>query len=324
MLDSKFFFTLIGLIVAVFAICNTNISPSVKENFWGIGGRSIKFGREMHPNGPNMSGAYSLQNKYQGVLGNDKFVQYPNFQGILSPRSASVDYGANIRYNMPSYENQGIPYSPLAFGDMAKENYQNDKYNNYGCSKASCAGECGGGGCGMARCGKGGVTNGGESLMNSDSNISSNSDYVSAMNEIYSSDATNHVIGDGLVAVGDMTTLNSLGVESQPIMYDRYLFSNQKDRNSAYGDPIRGDLPITPCLGNWFSVHPNVNIALRQGAMNVMGGQDAGTARAMNELVYATSGKTTTTIGGVDLSMTNEFVTSLGAGGGDIKVTAFP
>ena len=313
MLDSKFFFTLIGLIVAVFAICNTNISPPVKENFWGNPQMKYKVSREVHPNGPNnMSGAYSLKDKYQGMLGNSDFVSYPSFQGVLSPRAASVDYGANIRYNMPSYENQGIPYSPLAFGDMAKENYQNDDY--------------GGGGCGMARCGKGGVSNnGGESLMNSDSNISSNTDYVSAMNDVYSSSNNTQVNGEGLVAVGDMTTLNSLGVESQAVNYNRFTYTAFcKTRNSALGCPIRGDCAIVACkMGNW-DVHPNYNIDLKQGFMSVAGGRDNDTARALEELVYKSSGNATTTIGGIDISMANDFSTTLGAGGGDIKVTAFP
>ena len=36
MLDSKFFFTLVGLIVAIFAICNINIKPNINEGFGSL------------------------------------------------------------------------------------------------------------------------------------------------------------------------------------------------------------------------------------------------------------------------------------------------
>jgi len=312
MLNGKFFFTLVGLIVAVFAICNTNISPAINEGFWGNPTRGVKVFREVHPSN-NHCGGYSLQNNYQAMLGNDKFVSTPSFQGLLSPRmSGMVDYGANIRYNMPSYKNQAVPCNPLTFGDMAKEGYK----ENYGCSKGNCGGGCSPG-CGIAKCGKGGVPLG---LPGSGGPpIARDPNYVSAMNKVYSQG--NQDVGSPLVAVGDMTTIDAAGNTQQPIVYNRFMFANQKSRLRAQGDPIRGDLPIVPCNNGWFNVAVNPNLDLQEGAMNVMGGSMNQTSQALGELIYATSGGADTTIGGVN--MANQFQTTLGAAMGDVNVSSF-
>ena len=295
MLDSKFFITLVGLVFALFAICNTNTSKSVSENFWMNPSTGVRTFKELKINGQP---PIAIPNNYKNM-----FVQYPNFQGKLSPRAAPVDYGANIRYNMPSYKNLAVPHDPLAFGDMAKENYQHSNSNSNE----------------KVGCGKGSVINGGKnSTMN---NMSSYSDYSSAMDAVYSSDNTTHINGDSLVAVGDMTTINSLGLLDQPVIYDRIVFSTNKGRNSGQGCPIRGDNAIAPCGGNWFSVHPVPSRDLRQGAMNVLAGNGE-TTQAMNKLLYESSGNTLTTIGGVD--MTHEYMTSIGAVGGEVNVTRFP
>ena len=314
MLDSKFFFTLVGLVVAVFAICNTNMSPAVSEGFWNGPSRTVKVMREVHPQG-STCGGYALQNNYQAMLGNDKFYSQPNFQGLLSPRmSGGIDYGANIRYNLPSYKNQGVPCDALGMADMAKEGYKNTRENF--CSKGRC-----GGGCGAPSCGKGGVSLGGQVSMNAPHHISTDPDYAAAMNKIYDSDHTTHAISDGLLAVGDMTTINAAGQVDMPHVYDRYIYANRQSRLRSQGDPIRGDLPIVPCSTGWFNVAVNPNIDLHQGAMNVLGGPDNGTARAVGELQYATSGGYQTTSGGVN--MANQFATTLGAGMADVHVQAF-
>lgn len=309
MLDSKFFFTLVGLIVAVFAICKTNMSPAINEGFWGTSGapRTVKVMREVHPKGGHSP--YSLQNNYQAMLGNEKFVSRPSFQGLLSPRFSNVDYGANIRYNMPSYKHQGSPCSPLDMGNMVKEGYQED----YGCSSGSC-----GGGCGVAKCGKGGVPLG---LPGSDPGaLSDDPNYVKAMNSVY--DSHGGPAGVSTLAVGDMTTIGADGDVTQPIVYDRYIYANQKSRLRALGDPIRGDLAIVPCNNGWFNPSVNPNIDLHEGAMNVLGGVSNSTANALAELQFVSSGGVEQISGGVDMS--NTFSTSLGAGMADVNVSAFP
>ena len=292
MLDSKFFFTLVGLVIAVFAICNTNMSPAVSEGFWNGPSRTVKVMREVHPQG-STCGGYSLQNNYQAMLGNDKFYSQPNFQGLLSPRmNGGTDYGANIRYNLPSYKNQGVPYDALGMADMAKEGYENTH-----------------GGGGVPSCGKGGVSLDEQLSMNAPQPISTDSDH------------TTHDISDGLLAVGDMTTINAAGQVDMPHVYDRYIYANRQSRLRSQGDHIRGDLGIVPCSTGWFQVSVSPNIDLHQGAMNVLGGPDNGTARALGELQYVTSGGYQTTSGGVN--MANQFATTLGAGMADVHVQSF-
>lgn len=123
MLDSKFFFTLVGLIVAVFAICNTNMPTEINEGFWGNSGapRKTKVIRTVHHKGRVPT---AVPNDYHSMLGNDKFVSYPSFQGRLSPRFSNINYGANIRYNMPSRKNLASPESPLDMGNMVNDCYQ--------------------------------------------------------------------------------------------------------------------------------------------------------------------------------------------------------
>lgn len=307
MLDSKFFFTLIGLLVAVFAICKTNMSPSINEGF--LPSRSVKVIREVH--GKDGHGGYSLQNNYQSMLGNENFVSYPCLQAKIEPRFSNTQYGANIKYNMPSYENLASPYDPLKIGDMAQENYGNTpgavREDYYGC--------------GATRCDKGGVSPG--LLGNASPDISHINNFEAVNNQIFSSDNTIPVIGDSL-PVGDMTTINSSGEVDQHIVYDRYIYAPMKSRLAAHGDHIRGDLAIPfDSSRNWFSVHPNPKTDLRQGAMHVMGGIENETSRALSDLIQATSGGTHTTMAGVDLNMSNQFSTTLGAAGGDVQVTAF-
>jgi hypothetical protein len=361
MLDSKFFFTLVGLFVAVFAICNTNMSPAISEGFWGNPSRVLKVFREVHPGGAHTCGkkqGYALQNNYQAILGNkcnncpgmsvnegnyqpilgnesynyqsmkgkdrgnyndsmlgnDKFYQQPNFQGLLSPRFSNTQYGSNITYNMPKNDNLAVPCHPLGMADMAKEGYTPDN----GCSKGRCGGGCGAG-CGVAKCGKGGVSLDGNGSMNSYNNISSDDNYINAMNQVYDKKA--NVITDGLLAVGDMTTINSDGQVDMPLIYDRMVFANRQSRTRSQGDPIRGDLTICPDGGNWFSVHPHPAIDLQEGAMNVMGGVSNETSRALGELMNTTTAGYHTTHAGVD--MTNQYATTLGAGMGDVNVKAY-
>ena len=130
MLDSKFFFTLIGLIIAIFAVCNTSFTPSINEGFGGLPSRSVRVETEVYPGGlSKCQQGFTVSNNYQASHAGDlKFFKQANYQSALSPRGASPNYGANISYNMPSYEYQGVPSDPMALGDMAKQGYS--KENN--------------------------------------------------------------------------------------------------------------------------------------------------------------------------------------------------
>ena len=299
MLDSKFFFTLVGLIVAVFAICNIDMSSGVSEGFWSNSGapRTTRVVRTVHHKGKSPT---SIPRNHATMLGNDKFVSYPSFQSRLSPRFSNVDYGANIRYNMPAHKNLASPTSPLEMGNMVNECYQGPKARkNFNCNK--------GPNVPLGRPGSG------------QSADFKNTNFVKTMNSMYDSQS---VPTTNSLAVGDMTTLDADGNVSQAVVYDRFIFANQKSNLRSLGCFFRGDLPITPCTGEWFRPSVNPNIDLHQGAMNVLGGVNNSTAKALAELQFSSSGGADTISGGVN--MANHFTTKLGAGMADVNVTAFP
>ena len=310
-MNSKILLTLIGLLIVV-GVTVTVIKPNHKsdvENFWNISApRTVKVFREVHSDKKDgCKGGYSLLNNHRAMLGDEKFISRPSFQGLLEPRmTGMVDYGTNIRYNMPSYENQGVPCDPLSMGDMVKENYT-------GCGSKNCSNN-------VSKCAKGGhQSQDGVPLMTADSMPSEESNYINAMNKVY--DDSPYPNGTDLVAVGDMQTIGADGLASQPIVYDRYIYANQKSNLRALGDPIRGDLPIVPCNNGWFNPSVNPHIDLHEGAINVIAGPDNGTARTLGKLNYITSGRTETINAGIDMS--NQYQTTLGAGMGDVHVSAF-
>lgn len=305
MFDSKFVITLLGLIIAVFAICNISKSSKIQESFGMNPSQVWKIDRTVaaSPEAARKGDFYSVPGTYQS---------------ILSPRFSNVDYGANIRYNMPTYENQATPCNPLTFGNMAKENYS----ENYGC------GSCGGG-CGSVGCKKGGASLGfREGAPSTESGFASGN-YNQMLDSVYSDSSYPEVTSS--LPVGDMTTINASGETIQPIIYDRYIYANRNSRLRSQGDPIRGDLPIVPCNADWFrpSVHPSID--LQEGAMNVMGGNQNETANALSDLIYTASGNADTTIGGTNMvnqlsgmNMTNQYSGTMSAGMRDVQMTAFP
>lgn len=284
MFDSKFVITLIGLLVAVFAICNINVAQASKihENFGMNPSMTWKVDRMVaaSPQAAQKGDFYSVPGTYQS---------------ILNPRFSNVDYGANIRYNMPSYENQATPCNPLTFANMARENYSSTK-ENYGCGAKSIN-------VGVA------ATEPGFASGN----------YNQLLNATYSGSSYPEV--SATLPVGDMTTVNASGETIQPIVYDRYIYANRNSRLRSQGDPIRGDLPIVPNASDWFrpSVHPGID--LHEGAMNVLGGNQNETSNSLSQLIYAASGNADTMIGGVNMS--NQFSGSMSATGRDVTVTAF-
>ena len=277
MLDNKFFFSLIGIMVAVFAMCNLNFTPDSKENWWNQGSKTVQVIREIrNPDGS----VQALQNNLQGGLGNDKFISTPSFQGALSPRFSNMNYGANIKYNTPDHENLAVPTNPLTFGNMINEGYTGSEQIQENFSSPP-------------TCGKGGV-----SATQEPSEYTSGT-YQQEMQKVWDNDG----IGEAVDAlpVGNMTTINALGETIQPIVYDRYIFANRHSRLRSQGDPIRGDLAIVPDNNGWFNVSVNPVVDLQEGAMNVMGGVDNKTSNSLSKLIFDSSGNTINTLGGVDL-----------------------
>ena len=277
---------------------------------------------------------------------------------MLNPRFSNVDYGANIRYNMPSQDNLAAPCNPLGYASnpltfasmvnsqerqsgVSKENFAqrtDPVRENYGCQ--SC-----GGGCSVADCRKGGAPlgyHGGAPVIPGNGYAHGNFNKVSE--EVYSDkkaggssyDKRQTMYCDGndkqslssSLPVRDMTAMNASGDNVQPIVYDRYIYANRNSRLRCQGDWIRGDLPIMPCNTGWFQVSVQPNIDLNQGAMNVMGGINNETSKGLADIIYKTSGNAETAIAGVDMSnhvnMSTMFGGGLTAGQGDVNVTSFP
>lgn len=281
MFDSKFVITLLGLIVAVFAISNMNAAKvaSITEAFGMNPSRVWKVDRitASSPEAAKKGDFYSVPGTYQA---------------ILNPRFSNVDYGANIRYNMPSYENQASPCNPLTFGNMVKENYG---------------------------CGSSAPNSFNPSVKATEPGFAAGN-YNDVLDSVYSN--ASYPEASSTLPVGDMTTINADGESVQPIIYDRYIYANRNSRLRSQGDPIRGDLPIVPSGGDWFrpSVHPSID--LQQGALSVIGGNQNETSNALSELIYSASGNAATIIGGVDMS--TQFAARAGGGMNDVTITAFP
>ena len=291
MLDSKFLFTLVGLIATVMAICKTNFNPSIKENFWGNSGaprQAVAQAIRATRKGP----AYAIQDNTRAMLSSDKFVSYPSFQSNLSPRFSSTGYGPYINYDAPAYKNQAVPCNPTGYGDMVKENYS-----------------------GGSDCKTSGNNTG---LPGSGVAAPKEVDYINAANKMYNQH------GDDSMSALPMSSMETVGIDGNTehvLNLDRYMFANQKSRLAALGCPVRGDLAITNCNTGWFSPSVNPAIDLKTGFMNVAGGTHNETANSLAELQYAVSGGVKKISSGVDLG--NEFTSTLGAGQTDINVTAF-
>lgn len=319
MLSSKFMITLIGLLLAAFAICKINFVQSTKEPWWGGIQRTWKTmpvangGRGVYCGGGQTE---AVGGNFIGPLKDSRFVKRPQFQSLLSPRFTNTSLGANIRYNPADYQHQASPCNPLTFGNMAQENYRGPVKENYP-SGSDCGGGC------APSCGKGGMPvnySGGIPPAKpgyADGNFNQVVDQLRAQSDY--PDAVD------ALPIGTMTTMDAEGNVTEPVVYQQFMFANQKSRLRAQGDPIRGDLPIIPSEGNWFSVHPNVNLDLQEGAMNVMGGTTNATNRSLAQMINENSGMTA--IGGVNLAnvnMTPEYTGEYTAGLRDISVSGMP
>lgn len=228
------------------------------------------------------------------------FVTVPgNYQAMLPPRMSNVDYGAAIRYNMPNKAMQAVPSNPLTYGKMGmgtKEGYTAPGCGRSGANKSSVYG------------------------MNGLRNMPQ-ANYSAPGRKAAESKLQTYEVAS-VLPVGTMTELTSSGSVQQPVMYDRFMYANQKSRLRGQGDYIRGDLPIAPLSGSWFVPAVNANIDLNTGAMAVMGGLDNSTQMKTMGLVNAMTGGTKQVMGGVNLG--NQYKTELGQGGSTLQVTAFP
>ena len=262
MFDGKFIATIFAILVSVFAICNFNTKKITSNEGFGMNpSGSYKIDRVYADTKKQWDSGdrYSLPASYQALAN-------PNYQSVPPPRFANVNFGSNIRYNMPKEEYQGTPCEPLTFGNMARENFESNRYTTPTCSKA-----------------------GASPVMQ-----------ANYENSNYKQIAEHYPNVTDMVPVGDMSTVNSLGETVQPIIYDRFIYANRNSRLRSQGDPIRGDLAIVPCRTEWFRPSVQPHLDLQQGAMNVMGGVDNSTANELADMLYNTSYSTIS--GGVNMS----------------------
>jgi len=225
----------------------------------------------------------------------------------------------------PNYSSGNYQQSieSIGGGGTLQEGYDDYTYNqNYptSCGAGGCSGGC------APSCGKGGMPVPRKSYLMSSKPGYAAGDYNKVMDQSY--DSSSYPDAQDMLPVGTMTGITADGSVVQPVVYTQFVFANQKSRLRGLGDPIRGDLPIVPCEGNWFSVHPNVNLDLHEGAMNVMGGVGNQTNQALSKLIWNASGNADTTIGGVniqnDLNMIPEYNGSYSAALGDVTISGMP
>jgi len=314
---SKFLLTIMGILATIFAILNFN-APVVNEGFWGIQKRSFKAIPVMKTKSGNVVAAGG---NFLGPLSDDRFVKTPSFQSLMSPRFNSLSNTPYIRYNPTDMKNQAsVPCDPLMTKSMVEENYNPDVQESF------CGGNCGGNGC-SANCGKGGT---GLSVPSKYSNIQepgySAGDYNKVHQQVVSD--SQYPEATDMLPLGTMTNIDAEGNQTNPVVYQNFIFANQKSRLRCQGDPIRGDLAIVPCEGNWFSVHPNVNLDLHEGAMNVLGGNTNSTAQATAQLITAAAGVVQPIAGDPNpfagTSMTPSYEGEFSALGRDIQISGMP
>lgn len=313
MFDGKFLCTLAALIVTVIAI--SNVTPPDKgqnNNVERFGMNSSMVARSEQVSVNKRTGAITTSKGRRGsnlYNKNQEFFQVPpSFQSNLSPRFNNTGMTSSLRQNMPSLGHRASPTSPLGYANASRE--------NYGCS--SCGGNC----TSPATCGKGGGSQ--KSCLKAAGGKALPVDFRAGeqnYEKLYELERQTHG-GDevtDMIPVGDMTMLNKDGTTDDVIVFDRIIYANRNSRNRGLGDPIRGDLPITPCNTGWFQVSVNPSVDLQQGAMNVLGGFDNENQKAMASLM-ADHGVTNIS-GGV--ALTRSEMASIGQEDSVLNVTAF-
>lgn len=329
-MDSKFLFSIVGLLLAVVAVgaFNTNKKGGTKEGFINHP-RTWKVSREVaSSHGSAASGdLVSLPNQYANMAYDvhhvgtsvpqkgDFYQVAPNAQNMLSPRFENIQVGSNIRYNPPSREHMAAPADPLTFSNITNPPTISASLGDH--SETFKMGSNGR----YQACGKGGIgptVGGGAPPLPPDY---ANGNYNEVAEKLYAEGQKKHTQATSMIPVGDMTTVSPQGDPINAVVYDRLMYANPNNRLRGRGDWIRGDLAIAPCdHGGWFSVSAHPSIDLNQGAMAVLNGIDNSAGQDLAALIYDTSGQTS--ISGLD--MTNQFASSTSAGLRDLQVTSFP
>lgn len=328
MINGKFFSILIGIIIAIIAIWNSNIDSNVNvlENFINYPMKPVRMPVGILPNGKEVAlstdyaAIMATNGKQTATLGpnvlvdNSKvYMTPPNFQSVLSPRFSNQGYGAYINYNLPDEKNLGVPNNPLGLSNMVSEGY---------CSNGSCGSVQG--------CNKGGLESSqrlnAKASMDSSNNLQFNPSYENAQASL---DYSNEMVDS--LPVGDMTVLGADGNDTNVVTFDRMIYSTANGKYRKFKgqtDFIRGDLAIAPCNMGWFNTYPTPQLDLNTGAMAVLGGIDNDTSKSVYAMTLLSSGGLNNTVGGVNLSETVDITPQkMGFAGNntsEISYTAFP
>jgi hypothetical protein len=257
-------------------------SSSGKEGFAGLG-HSFTFKTSREVSTPN--GMMSVPGLYQADI---------------SPRMSNVGYGAAIRYNPPDRKHMAVPVNPVEHGNLAvggmKENFSGPKCGPSGANKGSVYGMTG--------------------IRNMPEPNYKAPGHKAAESKLQTFEVTS------ALPVSTMVDTVTSGATSQAVVYDRFMYANQKSRLYGAQDHFRGMPPIVPNLGGWFNVAVNPNIDLNTGALAVMGGLNNETQKETMGMISAMTGGLQQTMGGVNLG--NQYTTEMGAGGADIMLSTFP
>jgi hypothetical protein len=290
------------MIVAIIVALFTTFNPQILEGFSGLSGMTTKVFSS------NSGTPACSENMFCG--------SGPGFQSMLAPRMAgNFQRSANMvgrpaPQAMMAFDSANPLYpgggqsvtNPMAFAKMAtKEGY-----------------------CTSGTCGSGAMNSLPRNPINKFQGPQ-NSQYRAIQRDL--EEASPIPEATSTIPVGDMTGIDAVGIETQVKQYDTIVYANQQSRLRSRGDPIRGDLPIAPACGQkWFSVAPTPHIDLQPGALNVMGGFDNETSRAMAALQVQTSAGTKQALGGISLTDTNianQFPQQLSQALSTIQVSSF-
>jgi hypothetical protein len=279
----KFLILLCG---AVFALLSLFLqakaeSDKVKENWMGMGSMTWKVQRiEQLPGCPPTNTLGSTLTH----LPEQQFIKVANKQALMSPRFDNSGGTVNIRYNPPAVGNRACDSNSPYVTQTPEGNMGTARYEGYANANSNerenFAPTCGAGGTGVPM--GGGINNVGSSYANGNFN-------QVLTQAIQNSPAP--VMVDAL----PLTTMSSIGADGQqtnPVVYNNFMFANKKSRLWAQQDMIRGSIPIAPDRNPTFQVSVQPHIDLNAGALAVIGGGDNSTARATANLIAASAGST--------------------------------
>ena len=316
MSSTNFLLIIVGLISSVIVV---NHLQKTKENFAGLNyPMTWKVNREVK------------------VSPNDMYSVSGNFQSSLSPRFSNVNYGANIRYNLPSHDNMGVPKNPISydyddFKETVVENFQTEGSDDPNWN--------------MVPRSESDLPNFNDKAWKRIKNKNNRSSKPSCGNKngLRSDGANEYTQVSDMLPVNDMETVASTmnrqdpsiqskaGKQSrsgtQPIVYDRFVYANAKSRLRNSSDPFRGDLPIVPVLpesnrNSLVMFRPSVapHIDLNKGYLAAAGGYDNTTNNQLRSLMNASIDGTLQTFGGNNIPVNRS---TLRGSNGDIVVSNF-